>query len=436
MSEYPAMESVAVKGDRAAHAGAGDADPMSGVAQQRTVSRPLAQIRVLDLTNVLAGPFCAYQLGLLGADVIKVEMPGGGDLARQLGADTDLNKQLMGASFLAQNGGKKSVTVNLKNDEGKAILRRLVKTADVLVENYRPGVMKRLGVGYEDLRAVNPALIYCAISGFGQDGPMKDAPAYDQIIQGLSGMMSITGDERSAPLRVGYPVADTIGGITAGLAITSALVRRANTGEGACIDVSMLDSVLVTMGWVVSNYLIAGHKPHPIGNDNFTAAPSGTFKTGSGLLNIAANKQEQFEALARAVGREDLIDDVRFAAREARKQNRAALTEQLESALQQKTAEQWEAILTQIGIPAGRVLTVPEALDTPQVRHRKLLQTFTDIPGLRHPVTLTRAGFKMSGGDPEVSSPPPHLGQHTNQVLRELGFADAEIERFRTVGAI
>ena len=436
MSEYPAVESVTVKSDRAARAGADDAGPMSGVAQQPIVSRPLAQIRVLDLTNVLAGPFCAYQLGLLGADVIKIEMPGGGDLARQLGADADLNKQLMGASFLAQNGGKKSVTVNLKNDEGKTILRRLVKAADVLVENYRPGVMERLGVGYEDLRTVNPALIYCAISGFGQDGPMKGAPAYDQIIQGLSGMMSITGDERCAPLRVGYPVADTIGGITAGLAITSALVRRANTGEGACIDVSMLDSALVTMGWVVSNYLIAGHKPHPIGNDNFTAAPSGTFKTGNGLLNIAANKQEQFEALARAVGREDLIDDARFAAREARKQNRAALTEQLENALQQKNAEQWEAILTQIGIPAGRVLTVPEALDTPQVRHRKLLQTFTDIPGLRHPVTLTRAGFKMSGGDPEVSSPPPRLGQHTNEVLRELGFAEAEIERLRTVGAI
>jgi crotonobetainyl-CoA:carnitine CoA-transferase CaiB-like acyl-CoA transferase len=430
------VESVTLKSDRAVSADADDAGLMSGVAQQGTVSRPLARIRVLDLTNVLAGPFCAYQLGLLGADVIKVEVPGGGDLARQLGADANLNKQLMGASFLAQNGGKKSVTVNLKNDDGKAILRRLVKTADVLVENYRPGVMERLGVGYEDLRAVNPALIYCAISGFGQDGPMKDAPAYDQIIQGLSGMMSITGDERCAPLRVGYPVADTIGGITAGLAITSALVRRANTGEGACIDVSMLDSALVTMGWVVSNYLIAGHQPHPIGNDNFTAAPSGTFKTGSGLLNIAANKQEQFEALARAIGREDLIDDVRFAAREARKQNRAALTEQLESALQQKAAEQWETILTRIGIPAGRVLTVPEALDTPQIRHRKLLQTFTDIAGVGRPVTLTRAGFKMSGGDPEVRSPPPRLGQHTNEVLRELGFADAEIERLKDVGAI
>ena len=214
----------------------------------------LKGIRVLDLTNVLAGPFCAYQLGLLGAEVIKVEIPETGDLARQLGADEGLNAQLMGASFLAQNGGKKSITLNLKVDSGKEVLRRLVATADVLIENFRPGVMTRLGVGYEDLRSYKPSLVYCAISGFGQEGPLKDAPAYDQIVQGLSGVMSITGDEDCAPMRVGYPVADTVGGMTAAFAISSALVRRASTGEGAFIDVSMLDSMLVTMGWVVSNF--------------------------------------------------------------------------------------------------------------------------------------------------------------------------------------
>mgnify|MGYP000886468911 CR=1 FL=1 len=189
------------------------------------MSRALGGIRVLDLTNVLAGPFCTYQLAMLGAEVIKVELPLGGDLARELGADTALNASHMGASFLAQNSGKKSITLDLKTEAGRDVLRRLVKSADVLVENFRPGVMTRLGLGYDQLRECNPSLLYCAISGFGQEGPLRDAPAYDQIIQGLSGMMSITGDAETAPLRVGYPVADTISGITAAFAIAAALVR-------------------------------------------------------------------------------------------------------------------------------------------------------------------------------------------------------------------
>ena len=207
----------------------------------------LEGVRVLDLTNVLAGPFCAYQLALLGADVIKVETPGTGDLARQLGASPELSSELMGASFLAQNANKKSITINLKSEEGKEAFRRLAATANVLVENFRPGVMARLGVAYDDLKAINPRLIYCAISGFGQEGPMRGAPAYDQIVQGLSGVMSITGDAESAPLRVGYPVCDSIGGITAALAIASALVRQGRAQEGTFIDVSMLDSTLATM---------------------------------------------------------------------------------------------------------------------------------------------------------------------------------------------
>ena len=400
------------------------------------MGKALSGIRVLDLTNVLAGPLCAYQLALLGAEVVKVEAPGGGDLARQLGSDPELNARHMGASFLAQNGGKKSITVNLKTPEGKSLLRRLVKSADVLVENFRPGVMGRLGLAFEELRECNPSLIYCAITGFGQEGPLKDAPAYDQIIQGLSGMMSITGDEESAPLRAGYPVADTISGITAAFAISSALVRRHGTGEGAFIDVSMLDSALVTMGWVISNYLIAGTSPKAHGNSNFTAAPSGTFKTKDRLLNIAANKQEQFEALAKAVGREDLISDARFAKRESRKLHRAALTEALERALSARPATEWETIFNDLGVPAGCVATVPEALKSKQVATRELLQTFPDVPGVGRPITVARAGFKLSNGEPTAATPPPQLGEHTLEVLEGLGYTAEDIEGLRKAGAI
>src|SRR5215218_3945252 len=290
----------------------------------------LRGVRILDLTNVLAGPFCCYQLAQLGADVIKVEVPGSGDLARQLGADPDLNKRHMGVSFLAQNGGKRSITLNLKHPKGREAFTRLVATSDVVVENFRPGVMERLGLGYEALKTAKSDIIYCAISGFGQDGPLKFNPAYDQIIQGLAGVMSVTGDAQSAPLRVGYPVADTMGGMTAAFAIAAALVRRGRTGEGEFIDVSMLEASLVAMGWAVSNWLIAGVRPEPMGNENMTASPSGTFRTGAGLLNIAANQQQQFEALCALIGRPELVTDLRFATREDRKRHRYELNTEIE----------------------------------------------------------------------------------------------------------
>jgi len=380
----------------------------------------LSGIRVLDLTNVLAGPYCAYQLALLGADVIKVEGPQGGDLARQLGGSPRLNQAGMGASFLAQNAGKRSVMLDLKTEADRERFLDLVASADALVENFRPGVMDRLGLGHEALKAVRPGLVYCAISGFGQTGPMRDNPAYDQIIQGLSGIMSITGTPETAPLRVGYPVADTLGGLVGAFAIASALVRQKTTGEGAFLDVSMLECTLSALGWPVSNYLTAGVDPRPMGNENMTAAPSGAFRTGDGLLNIAANKQEQFVALCRLIGRPELASDPRFAERETRKKNRAALKTEIEDALTDAPAAAWEERLNRAGVPAGRVLTIPQVLAEPQVLERQVTANFDDVAGMDRPLTVLRGGFMVDGAAPLPTKPPPALGEHMDEIFAGL----------------
>ncbi|MEJ6389747.1 CaiB/BaiF CoA transferase family protein [Gymnodinialimonas ulvae] len=393
------------------------------------MTHPLANIRVLDLTNVLAGPFACHQLAHLGAEVIKVEAPGRGDLARYLGASPELNAQGMGISFLAQNAGKKSITLNLKHTDGKDALTRLVKTADVLVENFRPGVMARLGLGYETLRDTNPNLIYCAISGFGQDGPWAQHPAYDQIIQGASGVMSITGHDR--PTRVGYPLSDTIGGLTAAMAITAAL----NAAPRGCfIDVSMLEATLATMGWVVSNHLIGGLPPQAHGNENPTSAPSGTFQAADAPLNIAANKDAQWQALAPVLGRPDLLADARFKTRERRKANRHALRAELETVLTSQPAAHWIARLNAHGIPAGPVLTVPEILAHPQIADRDLIARFAPRT-LDHPVDVVTTGFRMDDTRPNVTNPPPELGQDTHDILRDLGYGEADIRRMAKDGA-
>ena len=400
------------------------------------MSLPLEGVRILDLTSVLAGPFCTYQLALMGAELIKIEEPGTDDLARQLGADAALNRIGMGTYFLAQNAAKRSMTLNLKSEPGRHVFHRLLATADVVVENFRPGVMDRLGLGYDELRQAKPDLIYCAISGFGQNGPLRDNPAYDQIVQGLSGIMSVTGDAQTAPSRVGFQVCDTIGGLTAAFAVASALYGRAATGEGQYIDVSMLESSLATLGWHVSNWLVAGIAPQPAGNENPTASPSGTFRAREGLLNIAANKQEQFVALCGVLERPELAADRRFADREARKQNRAALHAELEKALATRNAFDWDALLNEAGVPAGRVLSVPEVVTHPQIRARKVLKGFADVAGVGRPVTVARGGFTLSGGMPRPATPPPALGADTDMILRDLGYDDEAIAELRETKAI
>jgi len=394
---------------------------------------PLRGVRVLDLTNVLAGPFACQQLAHLGATVIKVEAVGRGDLARNLGADPALSARGMGISFLAQNAGKTSLTLNLKDGRSRAILEKLVLGADVLVENFRPGVMDRLGVGPDHLRALNPRLIYCAISGFGQTGPWADRPAYDQIVQGAAGVMSITGDADSAPLRVGYPLADTIGGLTAAMAIGAAL--NANP-RGAFIDVSMLESVLATMGWVVSNHLVGGVDPEPQGNENPTSAPSGSFQCRDAPINIAANTDDQWVALARHLGRTDLLDHPDFATREDRKRNRHRLRAELETVLTTRPAEIWAEELAAIGVPAGAVMRVPAILAHPQITSRDFIGRFDDVPGVGRAVDLVRLGAMIDGLRPSVTTPPPALGQHSDDILQGLGYDVDAIQTLRAEGVI
>ena len=397
------------------------------------MKKPLNGIRVLDLTNVLAGPYCCHQLVHLGAEVIKVEAPKTGDLARQLGADERLNKKLMGISFLAQNAGKKSITLNLKSPRGKKLFLQLTETSDVLVENFRPGVMKRLRLDFEELKKTNPDLIYCAISGFGQSGTSSDQPAYDQIIQGASGLMSITGNQSSSPLRVGFPVADTVGGITAAFAISSAL--NANP-RGAFIDVSMLEALMSSMGWAVSNYLNTGVEPLACGNENPTSAPSGTFKTSDGLLNIAANKDEHWIALTDHLDMAYLRDKPQYATREARKVNRKKLKKELEEKLKKQSAEKWAQELNCLGIPAGKVLTVAQALQSKEISESNFLIEYTDVPGVQRNLKLVTTGIKLNGEHPTAANPPSALGAHNEEIFNGLGVSSVELKELKKQGIV
>lgn len=398
---------------------------------------PLEGVRVIDLTNVIAGPLASYQLVMLGAEVIKVEVPGVGDLARKFGTDPALGKKGMGASFFASNAGKKSLTLNLKHARGKEVFKRLIQDADVVIENFRPGVMQKLGVGYDALKPINPGLIYCAVSGFGQDGPLAQRHAYDQIIQGFCGLMSITGDTHTAPLRAGYTVCDSTAAITAAMAICAALFRKQKSGTGEMIDVSMLEAAMASMGaWMFANHMNTGHIPLPQGNENPNSSPSGTYRTADGLINIVNNEDKHFLRLCEVIGMPELKTDPRFAERTTRIANRAQMRDILEQALQAKSAEQWEALLDAAGVPCGRILTIPEIARHPQLESRQFAKQFKNPPGVGCDITVPRLGFRLASGQPDVPSPPPTLGQDTVAILGRIGYSDSDIEALRGQGVI
>ena len=392
------------------------------------MSKPFAGVRILDFTRYLAGPYGTYQLALLGADVVKIESRGGDETRSQL-VSREWADRKMPPGFLAVNGNKRSITLDLRRPEAVEVVKRLAVKADVVWENFRPGVMDKLGLGYETLSSINSRLIYCAVSGFGHTGPERTTAAFDGKLQAMSGIMSITGEPAGGPMRAGFAICDTIGGMTAALAVASALYQRTHTGEGQFVDVAMLDAALAFIPGPVSEYTVAGIEQGQIGNGSVSRKPTANrFRARDGYIVLAVLTDKQFVSLMRTIGRPDALDDPRFKDWAARTDNVAALREVIESALATDDPKSWEARLTAADVPCARIWKIDEIVEHPQLKHRDVLQTVDSRYG---PMRLVGAGFRLAHGSPGIDREPPTLGEHTDEILAEAGYAPAEIERLR-----
>jgi len=393
--------------------------------------RPFDGIRVIDITHVLAGPFAAYQLAVHGADVIKVENPRDPDMVRILGSDADDNARRMGSAFLTQASNKRAITLDLKRPEGQAALKRLVATADVLVENFRPGALAALGLGYDDLIAINPRLIYASFSAFGQDGPRGNYTAYDHVIQATSGIMATTGEIGGGPMKFGSPVIDYATGTTGAFALATALFQRERTGKGQRIDMAMMDVALVMMASHVTDFTRTGHHPEPHGHWQGVATGS-CWPTADGLLMLGAMNIAQQRRFWLALGREDMVKTT-HAERKADEANEKRVVSET---LMTRSADEWEVFFQTRHIPAGRVRRLEETLLDPHLDHRAVLHSHAAAPDVGGAFTVPVAAFKLAHGSARIDSPPPVLGQNTEEVLRELGYAEAEIANLRAGGVI
>ena len=386
------------------------------VGQRRP--QPLHGVRVIDFTSVIAGPYCTYQLALLGADVIKIERPDGGDFTRR-GASIPGAPGLT-AGYVAQNAGKQSVTLDLARPEGLEAALALIAEADIVVENFTPGVADRLGIGFEAARGRNPRIVYASLSGYGQTGPYSRRPAYDHVVQAMSGVMMLTGTPETTPNRIGSPLFDYIAGIYGGFAVLAALMEREQTGMAQKLDIAMLDAAIVAMASTASAWANEGIEPRARGNSAASGSPaSGTFKTRSGLLSLVCNTEEQLARLDNALPPPALTSDPRFATDALRRANETAFRDALGRRLLERSAEEWEALLSPQRIPAVRVRTLPEVLQEPHVAEREVMSHLADPLGAAT-LLVPNLGFRWNDRAIGPLKAPARLGENTDQVLSSL----------------
>ena len=389
-------------------------------------SKALARFTVLDLTRVRAGPTCVRQLADWGANVVKIEAPPGPE--EPMGGPRDAS------DFQNLHRNKRSMTLDLKAPKGRAAFKRMVKKADVLVENFRPNVKKRLGIDYATLRKINPRLVYASISGFGQDGPYVDRPGFDQIAQGMGGLMSITGLPGQGPVRVGIPVADLSAGLFAALGILVALLEREKSGKGQQITTSLLQAQIFMLDFQAARYLVEGEVAQQAGNNHPTTIPTGAFKTQDGYINIATTGGKMWERFCRTIGAQALLDNPNYRTAAARLKNRDALNAEIENYLKDRSSAEWVARFNEAGVPCGPIYTIDKVFADPQVRHLRIAQTVArkGEPPLRlvgQPVSLSRTPSRLA-------APPPRLGEHTDAVLKEFGFSARAIAALHKAKAV